>query len=466
MADGVRTTEDDPAPAGRRERRTFNMASIARGKGEGALFRVPKDTKKPLKYWQAVVELPGRDGERRRKYVRAKDKPTALKKLRTLQKELERVGDLPTASQTLESWLKVWFDEIAVQRIAPKTAAGYKSAIRQHIVPAIGNVRLDKLEPKHARDLTRAIRAKGRSASTALQAHRILGVALRDAEREGRVTRNVTTLLDAPRRAHVSLVTLDAAAGVRILERAAREDVRMGSRWAAALLTGARQGELLGLEIDRVTDRLDLSWQLQRLTWSHGCNPRDPEQPRCGRKRGTDCPDRFLRAPDDHEHRHLTGGLWLSRPKSRAGWRDIPLVEPLRSIIERRVGVAAQEPNPHGLLWTAERKKTPYVETLRPLDGSPIDPAKDNYAWHALLASVGVRDARLHDARHTTATLLYEANVSEPVIMEILGQSTLSVTRGYRNRGNQRLLGDALSKVSALLTSDVPPHAPELAAHA
>ncbi|PCN46972.1 hypothetical protein Csp2054_14105 [Curtobacterium sp. 'Ferrero'] len=442
------------------------MGDIARGKGEGALFRVPKDTKQPVKYWQAVVELPQRDGERRRKYVRAKDKPTALKKLRALQKELERVGDLPTASMTLEAWLRTWFDQIAVERVRPKTAATYQSIIKQHIIPAIGGVRLDKLEPAHVRRLRDAIVAKGRAPSTALQAHRILATALRDAEREGRVTRNVTTLVDAPKRGRVTLVTLDAAAGVRILEHAAREDVRMGSRWAAALLTGARQGELLGLEIDRVSDELDLSWQLQRLTWSHGCNPRDASAPRCGRIRGTDCPDRFLRAPADHEHRHLTGGLWLSRPKSNAGWRVIPLVDPLRSIIERRIATAATEPNPHGLVWTAERKRDPYVDEPRPLDGAPIDPAKDNYAWHALLAHVGVRDARLHDARHTTADLLYEAGVAEPVIMEILGQSTLSVTRGYRSRGNHALLRDALVKVSALLTADVRPDAPQLAADA
>lgn len=442
------------------------MASIARGKGEGALFRVPKDTKKPIKYWQAVVELPPRDGERRRKYVRAKDKPTALKKLRALQKELERVGDLPTSSQTLESWIRVWFNEICVRRVGPKTAATYSSMIKQHIIPAIGGVRLDKLEPAHVRRLRDTILAKGRKSSTALQAHRVLGLALRDAEREGRVTRNVTTLTDAPVRGRVTLVTLNAEAGVRILDHAARENVRMGSRWAMALLTGARQGECIGLEIDRVSDELDLSWQLQRLTWSHGCNPNDPDVPRCGRKRGTDCPDRYLRTPEDREHRHLTGGLWLSRPKSDAGWRIIPLVDPLRSIIERRLEVAATEPNPHGLVWTADRKKEPYVETLRPLDGAPIDPSYDNYAWHDLLDSVGVHQARLHDVRHTTATLLYEANVPEPIIMEILGQSTLSVTRGYRNKGNQRVLGDALSKVSALLTSDVPPDAPELAAHA
>nr|WP_246276241.1 tyrosine-type recombinase/integrase [Curtobacterium albidum] len=367
---------------------------------------------------------------------------------------------------TLEAWLKNWFHQIAVERVGPKTATTYHSLIKQHIIPAIGGVRLDKLEPAHVRRLRDAILAKGRAPSTALQAHRILATALRDAEREGRVTRNVTTLVDAPKRGRVSLVTLDAAAGVRILEHAAREDVRLGSRWAAALLTGARQGEALGLEIDRVTDVLDLSWQLQRLTWSHGCALTAGGPARCGSVRGSDCPDRYLRTPSDREHRHLTGGLWLSRPKSAAGWRVLPLVEPLRSIMERRIVTAASEPNPHGLVWTAEPKRDANVETPRPLDGAPIDPRADNEAWHALLSRVGVPDARLHDARHTTADLLWEAGVSEAVIIEILGHSSISMSRRYRSRGNQVLLRDALSKVSALLTADVPPDAPHLAAHA
>ncbi len=443
------------------------MTNRTRGKGEGAVYRVPADKTLPLEYWTASVELPARDGKRRRKVVRSKDKATVLKKLRALQRDLERTGDLPTASMTLEAWLHVWFDQIAVERVRPKTAGTYHSLIVQHIIPAIGGVRLDKLEPAHVRRLRDAILAKGRAPSTALQAHRILATALRDAEREGRVTRNVTTLVDAPRRGRVSLVTLDASAGIRILDHASKESVRMGSRWAMALLTGARQGECLGLELDRVTgDRLDISWQLQRLTWSHGCNPAEPRRPHCGRIRGSDCPDRYLRAPADHEVRHITGGLWFTRPKSAAGWRSIPLVEPLRSILERRIEVAASEPNPHGLVWTAPPKRDPYVETPRPLDGAPIDPAKDNYAWHRLLAEVGVRDARLHDARHTTADLLLEARVPEPIIMEILGQSTLSTMRGYLSRGNHQLLGDALSRISARLSSDVPPDAPELAAHA
>lgn len=427
-----------------------------RPRGSGALFRVPKDTTKPLQYWTAIVELPSHDGTRRRKVVRAKDPKVAAKKLRELQNDLEKTGDMPTASQTLESWLRYWFTNIHALRVRPKTAGTQRGLIENHIIPAIGNIRLDKLTAQNVRNMhqtiTSKVQEKGKnkgkpiSSTTALQAHRVLSTALRDAEREGRVPRNVATLTDAPKRDRTQLVTLDAEDGVRILLEAAKEhNARMGSRWAAALLTGARQGELLGLEIDRVSDVLDLSWQLQRLTWAHGCSGD------CGRVRGTDCTNRKLNAPADWEHRHLTGGLWLSRPKSSAGMRLVPLVDPLRQIIERRIEMAANEPNPHGLVWTAEPKRDRKTGEPLPIDGTPIDPKDDNAAWHALLADAGVKDARLHDARHTTVDLLYEAEVSEADITRIVGHSTVAMSRAYRSRGNDKQIREGMSRMAQLL---------------
>jgi len=61
----------------------------------------------------------------------------------------------------------------------------------------------------------------------------------------------------------------------------------------------------------------------------------------------------------------------------------------------------------------------------------PIDPRGDNRAWMALLASAGVRVARLHDARHTAATLLCQQGVPIRVVMEILGHSQVSLTMRY-----------------------------------
>ena len=287
--------------------------------------------------------------------------------------------------QPLESWLRDWFPNIHSKKIAPKTIASYRTSIEQYIVPAIGTVGLRALTPSHVGQVEQFIRGRGLGGATAQQAHRVLSLALRDAVRYEHIPRNVATLVGTPKKKPAQLVALTADDGAPILETVQHD--RVGSRIAAALLTGARQGELLGLELDRVTDELDLSWQLKRFSWSHGCMRNSSGGPRRGGRQGAKCPERHLDAPEDQEFRHLTGGLWLSRPKSAAGWRVVPLVDPLRSIIERRVQVAAEEPNPHGLLWTADRKRTRQGDALA-LDGSPIDPRDDNRAWHAFDESV------------------------------------------------------------------------------
>jgi len=415
------------------------MATKTRGTGEGSLFKDARGL------WTAVVELPPRDGKRRQKKVRSKDKKVALAKLLDLQKELARSGDMPTASMQLQVWLRHWFTDIQAPRIAPKTIAVYRTMVERYIIPSIGTIRLDKLSTEHVRRMHRYITNQGLSPTTASQAHRVLSIALRDAVREGVATRNIASFVDAPKRARTELVTLNADHGIQIMQTVAED--RLGSRIAAALLTGARQGELIGLEIDRVTDVLDLSWQLQRFRWSHGCEQRPDGTYVCEGKQGAVCPKRHLEAPIDREYRHLEGGLWLSRPKSSAGWRIVPLVDPLKSILERRIEASLSEPNPHGLVWTADpqlNRKTGQLE----LDGGPIDPSADNKAWHAALARSGVPDARLHDARHATVDLLYEADIPEMLISEIVGHSTVGMTRRYKSRGNKDQLRAAMTKMS------------------
>lgn len=420
-------------------------------KGDGSHYFRKSDQR-----WCATLTLPSYDGKRRRvtrALPRGSTERQAIAKLTELRREREKTGDIPTDRVTVAQWLNIWFTTIARKKIRPKTAATYRTCIEQYIIPAIGSLRLSKLTPAHVRRVEEYVTSKPKdpkrpelgnlSSTTAMQAHRILAVALKYAEREGRVTRNVATLTDAPRKAARRLTVLTPVHGVKVLE--AVTSARLGSRWAAALLTGARQGEILGIELDRVGNDLDLSWQLQRLSWMHGCADS------CGRKRGSDCPKRTLDAPADWEHRHLTGGLWLSRPKSSAGWRIIPLVDPLRSIIERRIAVASTEPNPHGLLWTAERKMSKDHKTLLELDGSPIDPSQDNHAWHAVLKIADVPDARLHDARHTTASLLRKAGVPIGTITKIMGHSTEAMSEQYIDYDREQLM-EALTSMSILVS--------------
>lgn len=417
--------------------------------GEGGVYRRKSDG-----MWVGRVELPAdaTTGKRRQKTVYAKTEALVRQKLAAEKKTLAAKGNIVTGGMTVSQWMAYWYENIDKSR--PRTRAGYRSKIK-YIDDAVGKIKLTKLTPADVRKVEhRIVQTLGLSPTSALQAYQILAKALKDAEREERVDRNVARLVDPPRRAVATSRVLSPAEGIAVIRSVTGD--RLGSRWAAALLTGARQGELLGLEIDRVGDVLDLSWQLQRITWRHGCGllSTSTKLHPCGAARGTDCPSRRLDAPADWEHRHLTGGLYLSRPKSRAGWRIIPLIDPLKSIIERRLDAAQSEPNPHGLVWTAEQKKSKGGRAddrkLLDLDGSPIDPSRDNAAWHAVLANAQATDIRLHDARHTAVTILYDLGVPETVIQDIVGQSTISVTRAYRHK-NQKPMREALAALGGAL---------------
>jgi len=409
-----------------------------RGKGEGSIYK-RKDG-----MWCATVELPAHGGTRRRKVITSKDKGVVIAKLTKLKGELERHGDLPTASQTVEQWFTYWLESLAVKEVRPKTIAGYRSVVNGHIIPAIGTVRLDKLTAAHIRRVEDRITStpkskddpsKGFLSSTyALNAHRIMAASLAVAVMEGRMTRNPAKQSKPPKRAVSTLEALSLEEGIKVLDMVTQDPV-LGARWATALLTGARRGEVLGLERDRVSDdSLDLSWQLQRLVWDHGCSGG------CGRKRGTDCPERRLTIPADYECRHLTGGLYLTRPKSNAGWRVVPLVEPLRSFLQMQI--EGTPPNKYGLVWAP--------------GGKPIDPDEDSRAWQRVLESTGIdKNIRLHDLRHTAVDLMVMAGVPDQIIKEIVGHATVTMTQAYRSKAkrNRPALTEAMEKFSALFSA-------------
>ena len=412
------------------------MTSQKRENGAGSVYYRKSDNR-----WCATLSLPSAsDGKPRRVTRTAKTERAAKARLTELKREREKSGDIPTAILTVSSWAQTWLRTIVEPDLRPNTAQSYRTTVEQYIIPSVGTKQLVKLTPDHVRLAVQYVTDKGLSTRTASLTYQVLSMLLKAAYRDGKVARNVADAVNRPRTKTKTLKVLDADDAIAVLQLASGE--RLGSRWAAAFLTGARQGELLGLELDRVGDVLDLSWQLQRVTWHHGCGGI------CGKNAGTSCPERKVIAPADHEMRHLRGGLWLSRPKSDAGWRIIPLVDPLRTIIERRALVAAAETNPHALLWTQPT-------------GDPLDPWADNNAWHDLLVRAGLEDAadgkvdkqiNLHSARHTTVDLLYQAGVPEAIIQEIVGHSVVAMTRKYKSRGNRPQLAEALTQMSALMS--------------
>jgi site-specific recombinase XerD len=89
-------------------------------------------------------------------------------------------------------------------------------------------------------------------------------------------------------------------------------------------------------------------------------------------------------------------------------------------------------------------------------DGQPIDPHDDWDEWKALLAEAGItKDARLHDARYTSGTLLGEQHVDLHVIQRILGHAQVSTTRIYTDPTDP-LTREAVGRIGSALWPDAP----------
>jgi integrase len=386
--------------------------------------------------WCVAIELPSDGTRRRRKVIVRAQREDVIRAKRAALKELARTGDLPTASPTLAAWLDAWFVR-RQRKLKPRTAATYAGYIARYMNPTIGRVRLDKLTTTHVHRLHDTMLAQGLSTTTALQAHRILAKALTDAEREGRVTRNVAKLVDAPTRAAAVRPSLTAAEARALLEHIRHDEV-LAPQWGVALLAGLRQGERLGITrefVDLDAGTLTVAWQLQRLKWEHGCADRRPAAGWPCERRPASCPARKVTIPADQEAKRVHGGLWLTRPKSRAGWRQVPLVGHLHHALS--LHLARTPVGDEGLIFH------------RP-DGHPIDPRDDSRQWDATLRAAGLPDVPLHSARHTANTLLHSLGVDAETRQKIMGHSSAVVNAGYVHLADA-MMRDAMGELDRLL---------------
>lgn len=381
--------------------------------------------------WRGAVTLP--DG--RRKYLSGTDRRELARRVLKVQGEVD--SGLPVSTNghapTLAEWMDHYLDNIAALKLRPATLDSYRSKVRTLIVPPLGRHRLDRLAPEHLERWQVELSSRGLSASSRLQAHRILSRALKVAMQRGAVARNVATLVDAPSADRHEVQPLTGDEARRLLTQAAQQ--RGGARWSVALALGLRQGEALGLawhdvDLDRGTIRIRQA--LQRQRWRHGC----PAPQACGTE--AKCPQRH------------GGGLVIVPPKSRASRRVLSLPPPLVVQLRQHRVAQHEERLRAGTLWDDRGLGLVFATET----GSPVDPGRDWKDWKALLKAAGVRDARLHDARHTAATLLLQQGVPARVAMEVLGHSQISLTLGTYSHVAPELQEEAAARMGRALWGD------------
>jgi integrase len=158
-----------------------------------------------------------------------------------------------------------------------------------------------------------------------------------------------------------------------------------------------------------------------RPKYAHGCGDA------CGRKPGY-CPERTLVRRETKD------------TKSRAGRRAIGLPDEVAQLLRRHREAQVAERAQARQLWVDKD----YVFTGP--TGEPLNPNTDYHHWKDLLQEAGVRDARLHDARHTAATVLLLLGVDERVVMAVMGWSSAVMRKRYQHV-TEPLLTDTARRV-------------------
>ncbi|EXG79174.1 tyrosine-type recombinase/integrase [Cryptosporangium arvum] len=366
-------------------------------------------------WWHGRVTVGIRDnGKPDRRHVRGKTQAAVIRKVRELEKERDsgRVRKIGTP-WTVEAWLTHWLENVARPTVRQSSYSAYEVAVRVHLIPGIGAHRLDRLTSEHLDSLYTRMVAKGSSAGTAHQAHRTVRTALGVADRRGYLPRGnpaAKGMVKPPRIEEEEIEPYTVEEVRRLLAEAGKRP-RNSARWAMALALGMRQGEVLGLkwaDVDLDAGTLRVRRGRQRPKYEHGCGGT------CGRKAGYCKQRKNVRSE-------------TADTKSRAGKRPIGLPTELVALLRKHKEAQEAERAKAAQLWQDEGWlfATP--------TGGVLSTNTDYHDWKDLLKGAGIRDGRLHDARHTAATVLLLLGVPDRAVMGLMGWSNSAMAARYQH---------------------------------
>jgi integrase len=330
--------------------------------------------------------------------------------MRALELGVTAPGELPTVASYLDEWL-------AGRRAALRQSTwdSYRDVLEGRVVPRLGALRLDKLTAKHVAELAvdldqhggrDARRGPGLSARSVRYTLTVLTRALDDAVQRGLIPRNPAEHVDRPRVADKEMQWWSVGEARAFLNYTA--DDRLSALWTLLLTTGLRRGEALGLKWD------DIDFDASRLAV------------------------RRTLVTVGYEIR------W-SEPKTQSSRRVVALdsgtVAALRTHrarqLEERLAVGSGYLD-QGLVFCD-------------VAGEPLHPDGVTQRFDRLVRNAGLRRIRLHDLRHTAATLMLEKGVPLKAVAERLGHSSIRTTSDLYQHVSETMQEDAAAKLGEAL---------------
>ena len=360
--------------------------------------------------WEIKFDLPrGEDGKRRQRTRTYPTKRLAERELARIQCEIaagtyvdEREKKRSTASEdtlpavdlTLTGQLNRWLRTVQ-NSVRVSTYQRYEEIVKKHLIPKLGNVPLSDLttpmiidwqeaQLHHGRSRQGGVRGSGLSRQTVKHHVRVLRQALKKAVEWDLITKNPADAVVLPKPSRNEMVALTEEE-VKLLFAAA-EGTTIYPMIVLLTLTGIRRGELLGLRWD------DIDWDEKRLRIS----------------------------------RSLTvvfgSALEINDPKTPRSRRSVPLADFALTVLCRQrsqqaamrlqMGPAFKD---QGLIFCSA-------------DGSFFSPIALSHRFCRLIEASGLRKCRLHDLRHTFASLMLQEGRDMKLVSTMLGHASVVIT--------------------------------------
>lgn len=288
--------------------------------------------------------------------------------------------DLDPTRQTVAGYLRSWIEsqrKAKHRRIRERTLIGYERIVEQRIVPELGDVTLARLSKRR---IQAWVDRQDGSPQTVRNAHAVLRKALAGAAGDV-IPGNPAVGVELPRREAFEGRPLTVEEAHRLLE-VTRGD-RLHPLWRLALVTGLREGELLGLPRDALEgDTIRVETQLQRI-----------------------------------------GGKWRLGPTKAARALPVLALDPeTAALLRAHLRRMADDRKP-GWRYFGLMFPTP--------QGQPYHQSTILEEFGRACAKAGIARRRFHDLRHSSNAYLKAAGVPEDVRMARLGHSTTRMARHY-----------------------------------
>ncbi len=310
---------------------------------------------------------------------------------------------------TVSGWMKIWLAEF-IGNVKDDTATLYEQIVNTHIKPAFGAVKLQTLQTVDIQRMYNKKVAGGLSPKTIRNVHGVLTRALSQAVALGYIRANPASLVTLPKRNQAEMKPLDMPEASVFLD--ALKGHRFRLLYSVAMLTGMREGELLGLlwknvDFERGTIRIDR--QLLRP-----------------RKKG----DKYrFGSPKNGKTRTIAPA-----PSVMAMLKEQKAAQNKQRL---RAGPAWHRGEFEGLVFTDELGVQLKYHTIL-----------DNYK--AVLSRAGLEERRVHDLRHSFAVLSLISGTDPKSVSETLGHATVAFTLDRYSHFTETMQKQSAANMEAL----------------